>query len=237
MALRVRTLLTSGVDAGTALGSVGVTLAARAFTHLAVLYLTVRLSGSDGSIDLVDHPDPVQVAVTAGTVVVLIAANFAAPLRRIAARDVVVPLRSAPAGLRALTGHTTRLAQLFIGSLLVPLATVGAMVAADRSVGGTLDPPSIALATLLVLFVAALTPIPGGAGLTEAGLVAGLVLLGERGTVALSAVVLFRLVSTWLPAAVGWLALRRLRATGRLDPGPASPAQPTSSASGSYTAR
>jgi len=234
VALRVRVLLSNGIETTSALGSVGVAIAVRAFTHLAVLYLTVRMSGTDGSIDLVVDPDPGWVAATAAGLAVLVATALLGPVRRAVARDVVVPVRHASAGLRALTGRAAHLVQLFVGSMFVPFALVGALVAADRAVGGTLDPPSIALAVLVVTLVAALLPVPGGAGITEAGLVAALVILGERGAVAVSAVVLFRIVSMWLPAAAGWWALRRLRATGRLGTEEARPqSADAASASGS----
>lgn len=222
VALRVRFLLGSGVETSSALGSVGVAIAARAATHVAVLYLTVRLSGSDGSIDLVVHPDPVWIAAVCCGVVLLGSAAVLGPLRRIVARDVGVPLRCAPAGFRALSGHTTRLAQLFVGSTFVPLAAVGGLVAADRAVGGRLDPPSIALVVMAVTLVVALLPIPGGAGIAEAGLVGGLVLLGEHAAIAVPAVVLYRSVQMWAPAAVGWWAMRRLALGQSASPASAS---------------
>lgn len=237
VALRVRSLLARGVDTAGALGSVGIALATRATMHLAVLYLTVRLSGRDGSIDVADDADPAwSLAWIAVSVLLVAVVPLVAPLRRRVARDLAAPLRHAPAGFRAIAGHSTRLTQLLGGSLFVALATVGGLVAADRTVGGTLDPPSIALVALAVTLVTAVVAIPGGAGITEAGLIAGLVLLGERVGVAVSAVVVFRLVWTWIPAAIGCWVLGPLGSTAARvghDPAFVDQSGATGSASGS----
>jgi hypothetical protein len=52
---------------------------------------------------------------------------------------------------------------------------------------------------------------PGGIGLVEGTLCLGLVKAGVPGEQALAAVVLYRLISFWLVAAVGWLVLLYLR--------------------------
>lgn len=232
-ALRVGFLIGSGVETEAALGAAGVDVSVLTAAHLAVLYLTVRLSGRDGSIEVAVHPDPVLSAAVVTAVLLLAAVSLLGPLRTRVARDVLVPLRQAPAGFRALVRHTMRLAQLAGGSLFVAFALIGGLVAADRAFGGNLDPPSIALTALVVTIVAAVLPIPGGAGVTEAGLIAGLVLFGEHATVAVPTVVAFRIITFWLPAAVGCWAMQRLRSSGRLDSRAAAGQPAAGAASGS----
>jgi uncharacterized protein (TIRG00374 family) len=53
-------------------------------------------------------------------------------------------------------------------------------------------------------------PTPGGLGAVEAALTAGLTAAGVPGGVAVSAVLLFRLITFWLPVPVGWAALNYL---------------------------
>ena len=53
-------------------------------------------------------------------------------------------------------------------------------------------------------------PTPGGLGAVEAALSAGLTAAGLPGAAAVSAVLLFRLLTFWLPVPVGWVALRYL---------------------------
>ena len=53
-------------------------------------------------------------------------------------------------------------------------------------------------------------PSPGGLGAIEAALIAGLTGVGMQAGPAVSAVLLYRLATYWLPVAPGWLAWRAL---------------------------
>jgi uncharacterized protein (TIRG00374 family) len=73
----------------------------------------------------------------------------------------------------------------------------------------------LSLATLIVVnssasTVANLAPVPGGMGVAEAGLVAGLTAAGVDSSTAVAAVLTHRLITFWLPPAFGWLAIRDL---------------------------
>jgi undecaprenyl-diphosphatase len=69
--------------------------------------------------------------------------------------------------------------------------------------------PFIAVLVIFSFGVAlgAATPTPGGLGGVEAGLVAGLVAYNVDGAAALAAVLVYRLISYWLPLIVGAIAL------------------------------
>jgi undecaprenyl-diphosphatase len=58
--------------------------------------------------------------------------------------------------------------------------------------------------------IAAAAPTPGGLGAIEAALVAGLTGVGMQAGPAVSAVLLYRLATYWLPVAPGWLSWRAL---------------------------
>ena len=53
-------------------------------------------------------------------------------------------------------------------------------------------------------------PVPGGIGVSEAGLTAGLTAVGVSSDIALPAVILYRLCSYYLPPLWGWVSLRWL---------------------------
>jgi uncharacterized protein (TIRG00374 family) len=55
------------------------------------------------------------------------------------------------------------------------------------------------------------TPTPGGLGGVEAGLVAGMVAYGQSSSLAFSAVIIYRLLTFWLPIAPGALCFWLLR--------------------------
>ena len=58
-------------------------------------------------------------------------------------------------------------------------------------------------------------PTPGGLGAVEAALAAGLTATGMAAATAVSAVLLFRLLTFWLPVPVGWAAFNYLQRRGR----------------------
>ena len=59
-------------------------------------------------------------------------------------------------------------------------------------------------------------PTPGGLGAVEAALAAGLTAAGLDGGLAVSAVLLFRLVTFWLPTIPGYLSFNWLTKKGAL---------------------
>ena len=59
--------------------------------------------------------------------------------------------------------------------------------------------------------VGSVVPTPGGLGAVEAALSAGLTAAGLPGATAVSAVLLFRILTFWLPVPVGWAALSYLQ--------------------------
>jgi undecaprenyl-diphosphatase len=62
--------------------------------------------------------------------------------------------------------------------------------------------------------LAAAAPTPGGLGAIEAALVAGLTGVGMQPGPAVSAVLLYRLATYWLPVLPGWLCWRSLQHRG-----------------------
>ena len=71
-------------------------------------------------------------------------------------------------------------------------------------------------AIALVLPLAACAPTPGGLGAVEAALAAGLTAGGLDAGLAVSAVLLYRLVTFWLPTIPGYWAFNWLTKKGAL---------------------
>jgi uncharacterized protein (TIRG00374 family) len=70
---------------------------------------------------------------------------------------------------------------------------------------------SVAVVYLTGSAIGSAAPTPGGLGAVEVALSAGLTAAGVASATALSAVLLFRLLTFWLPVPVGWLAFNRLQ--------------------------
>ena len=78
------------------------------------------------------------------------------------------------------------------------------------AVGGSITLGQAIFINVTVSLFAGLMPIPGGVGVAEAGMTAGLTAIGVDGDVAVSAVLIYRLVSYYLPPLWGYASLRWL---------------------------
>ena len=80
------------------------------------------------------------------------------------------------------------------------------------AVGGSINLGQAIFINVTVSLFAGLMPIPGGVGVAEAGMTAGLTAIGVDPGVAVSAVLIYRLVSYYLPPLWGYVSLRWLTA-------------------------
>jgi uncharacterized protein (TIRG00374 family) len=76
--------------------------------------------------------------------------------------------------------------------------------------GGSVSIGEAIFINVVVSLFAGLMPIPGGVGVSEAGLSAGLTAVGVPADVAVSAVLVYRLISYYLPPIWGYVCLRWL---------------------------
>ena len=80
------------------------------------------------------------------------------------------------------------------------------------AVGGSINLGQAIFINVTVSLFAGLMPIPGGVGVAEAGMTAGLTAIGVDPGVAVSAVLIYRLVGYYLPPLWGYVSLRWLTA-------------------------
>ena len=102
------------------------------------------------------------------------------------------------------------------GTVLLSLSYVLSFAASLWAFGYTLPFSVLAITYLASNTVGSVVPAPGGIGPVEIALTAGLATAGVPGGVALSAAIVYRLVTFWIPIPVGWLSLRRLQKAGSL---------------------
>ncbi len=168
--------------------------------------LTFKPSASGGSGEIV-----VVLAIAAAVVVLIALLALALPrVRSRVMERVRPPLAEVGETVRSLRSPT-KLLELFGGNLANQLLFAIALGLCLQAFGESLD-----LATLLVVYVAAalfggLMPVPGGIGVMEAALMAGLVAAGVDATAATATALLFRALTFYLPPLWGWLSLRWLR--------------------------
>jgi uncharacterized protein (TIRG00374 family) len=78
------------------------------------------------------------------------------------------------------------------------------------AVGGSVSLGEAIFINVTVSLFAGLMPVPGGIGVSEAGMTAGLTAIGVDSDVAVSAVLVYRLISYYLPPLWGYVSLRWL---------------------------
>jgi undecaprenyl-diphosphatase len=215
MALNARFLQKAGVEPTAGVAAVGVNSLAGALVHLVLLVIFFALAGRGGASKAFQLPSSSTLLAVLAAVAAVIGIVIATRQgRNFAARKMLPPLRSSLASLGPVARSPVRLTMLFGGSALVTLANVGALVASVEAFGGGASIAKIGAVYMAAAAVATATPTPGGVGGFEAAAIAGLTGIGISSGAAVSAVVISRLATYWLPVLPGWLCWRLLKRLG-----------------------
>jgi glycosyltransferase 2 family protein len=105
-----------------------------------------------------------------------------------------------------------KLAEGVGGTALITLAYILCLAASVRAVGDA----NVPLASIAVVYLAgnaagSFIPTPGGIGAVETALSIALAGAGMQPAQAITAVLLFRTVTFWLPVLAGWISLHYLQ--------------------------
>ena len=209
MALNARFLQKSGVGTSSGIAAVGVNSLAGAVVHLILIAVFFTWSGH-GLAKVFKLPSSSKLLLLLAVVAAIVGIVLATrPGRRFVGK-LIPGLKSAAASLRRVSRSPAKMLMLFGGSALITLAYIGALAASVQAFGGG---PGVVLTGAVHMgaaAIAAAAPSPGGLGAIEAALVAGLTGVGKQAGPAVSAVLLHRLATYWLPVAPGWLSWRVL---------------------------
>ncbi|WP_455770446.1 lysylphosphatidylglycerol synthase domain-containing protein [Streptomyces cinereoruber] len=212
VALNTRFLQRAGVRPGLAVASVGASQLFGLGAHILLLLSFGYLTGTEKSQSFTPSR-----TVIAGllTVAVLVLVVTAIPFMR---KFVSTRLRSLFAGvvprMLDVLQRPVKLVTGISGMLLLTGAFVLCLDASIRAFGH--DSLSISYASVAVVFLAgnalgSAAPTPGGVGAVEGALIGGLVAVGQIPIeVATPAVLLYRLLTLWLPVLPGWLCFNWL---------------------------
>ena len=210
MALNARFLQKSGVETSTGIAAVGVNSLVGAIVHLVliVIFFTWAGQGLGKAFKLPSSSKLLLILAVVAAIAGLVLATR--PGRRLATGTLIPRLKSAAASLRRVAQVPAKMIMLFGGSALITLAYIGALAASVQAFGGGPGVIMVGAVYLGAAAIAAAAPSPGGLGAIEAALVAGLTGVGMQAGPAVSAVLLYRLTTYWLPIAPGWLSWRAL---------------------------
>lgn len=213
-ALNARYVYKAGTSTPVAVASVGTAQITQVVTTLGLLAVLAPITGTSAVPPPVRGPLAWAVAgvVGAAALVLLVVPSLRRRLRR------AVASIAAQAKLAGMTPGSAlvRLGVAAVASVLLTVGLVLALTASVAAMGGTIAPVPIGVALLVGSAVGSAVPTPGGIGTVEAALVAALTASGQLVTVALPAVLIFRLVTVWLPVPVGWVVFQALLRRGHV---------------------
>jgi uncharacterized protein (TIRG00374 family) len=216
MATNVRYLQKQNITLPMAVSAIGLNTLAGTVIHISLLVVTAAAAGSSSEISL-PTPDARTTAIVVAGLIILSGLFMVLPIgRKLLTKYLVPAVRAAASSIAAIAKTPSKLAALFVGSAIVTVSYTVAMIASLNAFGADLPIASAALVYLVGAAVSTAAPTPGGLGATEAALVAGYTAVGIAGSTAFAAVLLFRLVTFWLPILPGWLALVTLQRRGDL---------------------
>ncbi|GAY07367.1 lysylphosphatidylglycerol synthase transmembrane domain-containing protein [Pseudonocardia sp. N23] len=148
------------------------------------------------------------VAVAAAGVAAAAVAVLASPFGR---RRVLRPGLRIARELAATLRRPVRATQLFGGALGHMVVSAAGLAASLAAFGGPVPVVGVLAVFMVAQTLGHLLPVPGGVGPVEAMMIGGLVALGTASAVAVSAVLVCRLLTYWLPVLPGIAAFRYLQ--------------------------
>lgn len=214
MALNVRYLRRAGVSTTGAATSVAVNQVVAVLSYVVLLVLFGVLSGASTDHNL---PVPAWAFIVLGVVVAAAALLMAIPRARDRLLARIVPtVREVLPRLAHTATRPVKLAQGLGGTLVLNAGYIAALAASVAAFGGGVAVVTVAVVYLAGGAIGAAAPTPGGLGAVEAALSTGLVAAGMSGASAVSAVLLFRVATFWLPIPLGWLSFAFMQRRGWL---------------------
>jgi glycosyltransferase 2 family protein len=211
VALNIRYLNKAKVAAADAASSVGVSQVFAFALHMTLLVIFVVLTGGSPSTHI--GPPPSWSYPALGVVGLLALGVLVLPAGRRLIRSRVAPaLGQVIPRLLDIAQRPAKLAEGIGGALTLTLSYIVCLYVCVLAVGHHAQFFAVGVVFLTGSAIASVVPTPGGIGVAETALASLLGAVEHVPTAeALSAVLLFRLITFYVPAGLGWVALNYLQ--------------------------
>ncbi|WP_374203294.1 flippase-like domain-containing protein [Streptomyces sp. ST2-7A] len=214
VALNTRYLQRSGVRPGHAVASVGANQLFGLGTAVSLLLVFAYITGSRHTPTLSPSPTVIAGLLTVAVAVLILTA--VPGLRKFVSERVRSLFAGVVPRMLDVVQRPRKLLGGIGGMVLMTLSFVLCLDASVRAFGGELSMATVAVVFLAGNALGSAAPTPGGIGAVEATLITGLVAFGLTLDTAAAAVMLFRLMTFWLPVLPGWMAFTTLTRKGAL---------------------
>jgi uncharacterized protein (TIRG00374 family) len=210
LALSVHFLQKGGLSSVRATAAVALQQSVQVITHVGLLILFSIVAGT--SADLSHFvPDATVLYLIAGVALGALGTFMFVPkLRRWLDNAVRPQLKEVLGELRALAHDPKRFALIFLGCAATTLGAASALWASIEAFGGGTTFVTVTVVTMVGGTLASAAPTPGGVGAVEAALIGGLAAFGLPASIAVPSVLLYRVLTCWLPVFCGWPTMRWL---------------------------
>lgn len=219
LATRVRFFQQEGYDATLAVSS-GVLVSTASWIVKGGLFL-IALPLAIGSMHFTTSPTSTSsgdahlvwlIVIAVVAVGVILGVIFAVPRwRRLAAEKLRPKASEMWTHLKVLSAHPRNLVEIFSGNIAAQIFVALALGAALHAFGDHLSLAVLLVVLTLASMLGGISPVPGGMGVVEAGMIIGLTAAGISESDAVAAVFVQRLFTAYLPPIWGWFVLVWMR--------------------------
>jgi glycosyltransferase 2 family protein len=210
LALSTRFLQKGGLGALRATAAVALQQVVQVISHVTLLIFFTAAAGA--SADLSHFvPSATLLYLIAGLLLGLVGTFLFVPkLRQWLATAVRPRLKEVLSELAELAREPQRLAIIVLGCAATTLGMALALWASIEAFGGDTSFVTVTVVTMVGGTLASAAPTPGGVGAVEAALIGGLAAFGVPTAIAVPSVLLYRVLTCWLPVFIGWPIMRWL---------------------------
>ena len=210
LALSTRFLQKGGLGALRATTAVALQQSVQVITHITLLIVFSAAAGASANLSRF-VPGATVLYLIAGAALGAVGVFLFVPkLRRWLATAVRPRLKEVIDDLVELAREPKRLALIVLGCAATTLGAALALWASIEAFGGSASFVTVTIVTMVGGTLASAAPTPGGVGAVEAALIGGLAAFGVPAAVAVPSVLLYRILTCWLPVFIGWPIMRWL---------------------------
>lgn len=210
LALSTRFLQKGGLSTLRATTAVALQQSVQVIVHVVLLIIFSTAAGVSTDLSHLVPGATVLYLIGGVALGILGAFLFVPKLRRWLATEVRPKLKELTTDLVEVAREPRRLGLILLGSAGTTLGAALALWASVEAFGGGTNFITVTVVTMVGGTLASAAPTPGGVGAVEAALIGGLAAFGVPTAIGVPSVLLYRVLTCWLPVFVGWPVMRWL---------------------------
>jgi uncharacterized protein (TIRG00374 family) len=210
LALSTRFLQKGGLGALRATAAVALQQSVQVITHVSLLILFSVVAGTTANLAHFVPKTTVLYLIGGVALGIVGVFTFVPKLRRWLGTELRPRIKELSGELVELMREPKRLAIIVAGCAATTLGAALALWASVEAFGGGTTFVTVTVVTMIGGTLASAAPTPGGVGAVEAALIGGLAAFGVPAAVAVPSVLLYRVLTCWLPVFIGWPVMRWL---------------------------